>query len=70
MRQLNAMTRLKSRYRTASTSAVRDVTHGEILFSIVHHAPSTTRSCQASGLKAQWLLGHAGTVQPKTYTSA
>ena len=36
----------------------------------IHHAPSTTSSCQASGLKAQWLFGHAGTVQPKTCTSA
>ena len=67
MRQLNAMSKLKSRYRTASASAVRDVTHGRtFLSSIIHHAPSTTSSCQASGLKAQWLFGHAGTVQPKT----
>jgi hypothetical protein len=32
---------------------------------MIHHAPSTNGSCQASGLKNQWLLGHAGMVQPK-----
>jgi hypothetical protein len=71
MRQLNAMTKLKSRNGTANTSAVRDLTHGwTLLPSIIHHAPSTTSNCQAIGLKAQWLFGHAGTVQPQTCTSA
>ena len=70
MCQLNAMTKLKSKNRTASTSAVRDVTQGRILLpSIIHQAPSTTSNCQAIGLKAQCLFGHAATVQPNTCTS-
>src|SRR6516162_5699134 len=45
--------------------------HGwTLLPSIIHHAPSTTSNCQAIGLKAQWLLGHPGTLQPKTCTRA
>src|ERR1700737_4012023 len=71
MRQLNAMIKLKSRNGTANTSAVRDLTHRwTLLPSIIPPPPSTTSNCQAIGLKAQWLFGHAGTVQPQTCTSA